>query len=343
MSVSDSPTAGEGTLPPRVALLGTGPFAVPAFEAIRQAGHPIAAVVTRPLPEVRSRKGPPDTPVRDWALAAGLPWLDPPTVNSAEGVALLRGLEPALLVVCDYGEILCPEALATATLGGINLHGSLLPAYRGAAPVQRALLSGDRVTGVSVIHMTPKLDGGPILATRETEIGDQETAGELETRLAMLGVPAVTEAIDALRHWDRQSPIGRPQDPSRVSRAPRLHKREGEIDWTRTTRQVDCHIRGMQPWPGAFTFVRTDSGKPPLRVAIKRAQPGSTRSEPETVPGQQVPGEGLCVATADGAIHIGSLQPAGRKEMTGAEFLRGHARSPGSLRFGPATLFGSSD
>lgn len=335
-------------MPLRLLLLGTGPFAVPAFEAIRQAGHAVVAVVTRPLPEVRSRKGPPDTPVRDWAVAAGLSWFDPPTVNSAEGVALLHGFEPELLVVCDYGEILCPEALATATLGGINLHGSLLPAYRGAAPVQRALLSGDRVTGVSVIHMTPKLDGGPILATRETEIRDSETAGELETRLATLGVPAVAESVDALRHWDRESPIGRPQDPARVSRAPRLHKREGEIDWTRTTRQVDCHIRGMQPWPGAFTFVRTDSGKPPLRVAIKRAEPEPTGSDSDTVPGQQVgdagqvSGAGLSVATADGAIRIVSLQPAGRKEMTGAEFLRGHARTAGPLRFGPAALFDPS-
>lgn len=320
----------------KVVLMGTGPFAVPSFEAIRAAGYPIAEVVTRPTPVVKSRKGPPPAPVRRWAGTHSLPLATPSSVNEADGIELLRSLAADLLVVCDYGEILRPQALATTPLGGINLHGSLLPAYRGAAPVQRALLAGERMTGVTVIHMTPRLDGGPIVATRSTEIRDTETAGELEQRLAALGVDATLEAIETLSGWDRNSEIGQPQDPDRVSRAPRLRKAEGEIDWGWATRQVDCHIRGMQPWPGAFTFLHADANKPPLRVAIRTARPAAVPPPDRSIAGERIGHEGLVIATGDGAIEVETLQPAGRRAMSGEEFARGHARTDVPLRFGSA-------
>ncbi len=336
MPLNDSqlptPEDRAGSAPLRVVLMGTGPFAVPAFEAIRTAGHLIALVVTRPIPPVKSRKGPPPAPVRRWADERELPLADPPRINDPEGVAMLRAAAADLLVVCDYGAILRPETLATAPLGGINLHGSLLPAYRGAAPVQRALLSGDRETGVSVIHMTPKLDGGPLLATQASEIGETETAGELEQRLARLGAPLVMTAIEQLARWDRASAIGERQDPSRVSRAPRLHKSEGQIDWTQSTRQIDCHIRGMQPWPGAYTFVRPDENKPAIRLAIKQARPVDRPRLAEVPCGQRLGEQGLIVATGDGALEIETVQPAGRREMSGDEFVRGHTRRSKPLR-----------
>ena len=158
-SVSDEPESSPPEF--RLVLMGTGPFAVPSFETLRAAGFPIAMVVTKPAPSVKSRKGPPPAPVRTWAEQHRLPIFDPDTVNDPEAIDRVAAEDPDLLVVCDYGHILKPEALETARLGGINLHGSLLPAYRGAAPVQWAVLRGDPVTGVSVIHMTPRLDGGP--------------------------------------------------------------------------------------------------------------------------------------------------------------------------------------
>lgn len=304
--------------------MGTGPFAVPAFEAIRRAGHEIPLVITRPQPPVKSRKGPPPAPVRLWAEEHGLPVNAPASINDPETVDELTRVGASLLVVCDYGQILKPAALASTPLGGINLHGSLLPAYRGAAPVQRAMLAGEAVTGVSVIHMTPKLDAGPILAVRETPIEPRETAGELETRLSEIGAEATLEAIALLATWDGESPLGMPQPASRVSKAPRLHKSEGLIDWTTSNRQIDCQVRGMQPWPVAFTFLSIHEDKPPLRIAVKEVAQVASSRPLEVQPGEIVAGDGFRVATGDGVVEIRRLQPAGRREMSGEQFVRGH-------------------
>lgn len=307
----------------RLILMGTGPFAVPSFDAIRQSGHEIRLVVTKPEPPVRSRKGPPPAPVRTWAMDHDLAIFDPPSINDDEAIEKIRRCEPELLVVCDYGQILSRDALSVSSLGGINLHGSLLPAYRGAAPVQRSLLSGDRTTGVTVIHMTPQLDGGPILGTRETEIRNDETAGQLEERLSQLGIELTLRSLELLAAWDGQSPIGSPQDPSLVSKAPRLHKSEALIDWTQTALQIDCHVRGMQPWPIAYTHVKTNPSKPPVRLAVLQVE----RCEADVAdlkPGELAGGKELVVATGDVPLKITSLRPAGKREMTGAEFLRGH-------------------
>lgn len=318
----------------RLILMGTGPFAVPAFEALRTDGHEIALVVTKPQPRLRSRKGPPPSPVRIWAEDHGLQIFDPDSINDEGAVQRISQVGASLLVVCDYGQILKPAALEAATLGGINLHGSLLPKYRGAAPVQWSLLSGDRVTGVSVIHMTPKLDGGPIVTTRETAIEDKETAGELEDRLAILGAQATLDAIDQLSSWDGQSVIGEVQDPAAVTKAPRLKKSDAEIDWGRSAREIDCHVRGMQPWPVAFTHFPLGEGKPPVRLAIKEIEIVDQVSG-DHHPGEIVPGDGFRVATFDRIVEIKRLQPAGKREMSGVDFLRGHPPMPGSRLHSP--------
>lgn len=321
------------TKPLRIIAMGTGPFAVPSFDAIANADHQIVAVVTRPQPPVKSRGGPPPSPVVDWAESKGLPIERPNSINDPDAIAWLDEQDVDLLVVCDYGQILKPAALAAARLGGINLHGSLLPAYRGAAPVQRAVLSGDSETGITVIHMTPKLDGGPILTTRVTEILPHETSGTLETRLSQIGVAATVEAIGMLVDWDGDSVIGQPQNASKVSKAARLHKSEGEIDWTRTTHLLDCHVRGMQPWPVAFTFFNASPSKPPLRIQVKAASPvDATTMDPIAIP-DAIPGklhfdDGLVVRTGDGWLRIETLQPAGKKEMTGQAFVNGYQPGP---------------
>ncbi|MEM9587519.1 MAG: methionyl-tRNA formyltransferase [Planctomycetota bacterium] len=320
----------------RIILMGTGPFAVPSFEAIRAAGHETVAVFTRPMPAVKSRKGPPPAPVRQWACEHRLAVFDPDSINDETVVDQLESLAADLMVVCDYGQILKAPALASTRLGGINLHGSLLPAYRGAAPVQRALLAGEPITGVSVIHMTPRLDGGPILATQKTEIDPKETAGQLEERLSALGVPAVVDSLAILQSWDGESVIGEVQDPDAVTKAPRLHKSEAEIDWTATCKQIDCLVRGMQPWPIAFTQVVTRPDKPPVRVAVKRVasitldndDPESQRNR-DLAPGDIAWGDGFRIRCGDGVLVLDRIQPAGKREMDGEEFVRGHRLKPG--------------
>lgn len=315
--------------PSRLVLMGTGPFAVPSFEALRAAGHVIALVVTKPQSPVKSRKGPPSNPVRQWAEEWGLPIFDPQTINEEAAISEVAAKQPHLLVVCDYGHILKPAALATAQLGGINLHGSLLPKFRGAAPVQWALLSGELISGVSVIHMTPRLDGGPVLVTRQTAIEANETAGQLEERLAQLGIDATLEAIGKLADWDGNSVLGQLQDAAKVTKAPRLSKADGEIDWSRTAEQLDWHIRGMQPWPGAFTHLELGNGKPAMRLVIRGIELTETPSD-DRISGEIVLGDGFQVATADRLVRIKRLQPAGKKEMTGSDFLRGHQPPAGT-------------
>mgnify|MGYP001824723020 CR=1 FL=1 len=309
--------------------MGTGPFAVPSFEAIRASNHEIVAVVTKPEPPVKSRKGPPPAPVRSWAIEHGLPLMEPVSVNDPDAIERLVAMSADLLVVCDYGQILKPAALASSKLGGINLHGSLLPAYRGAAPVQRALLSGDAETGISVIHMTPKLDGGPILRFKRTAINDQETSGQLEERLSLMGVELVLQSIDDLSKWDGSSAIGDSQDATLATKAQRLKKGEAEINWNRTRKEIDCHVRGMQPWPVAFSQIEVRKNKPLLRVAILSVSPAPD-SISDLSPGEITGGKELVVATADGALKIERLRPAGKREMTGEEFLRGYQLNRGT-------------
>ena len=327
------------TRPQRLILMGTGPFAVPAFEALRDAGHEIALVVTRPAAVVKSRKGPPPSPVRDLAARYGYAVFDPPSINTPDSIAKLSAQRASLLVVCDYGQILSSDALATTPLGGINLHGSLLPAYRGAAPVQWAVLNGDLVAGVSIIHMTPRLDGGPVLDTAQIPIEADDTAGTLEAKLARLGVEPTLKSVELLAAWDRNSPIGNPQDKNLVSRAPRLSKASGQIDWTRSAIEIDRHVRGMQPWPGAFTDIKVSPERPPLRLAIRAVTVIDQIAPATQLPGTLIDDCALCVITgppeSPGVIRIDRLQAAGRSEVSGEDFIRGHRIAAGA-RFGSA-------
>lgn len=332
-------TAGDRML--RLVLMGTGPFAVPAFDALMDAGHQCLLVFTRPEKSGHKNKPPEKSPVRCWAEGRSLDVVAPESVNSDETIDILTRLSPDLLVVCDYGQILKRNVLALARLGGINLHGSLLPAHRGAAPVQWAVLNGDAESGVSVIHMTPKLDAGPIIAIRKTEIGPKETSGQLEERLALLGVEATLESVELLSGSANQGPDGEldlhgiPQDDSKASRAPRLSKADGRIDWSRTARQIDCHVRGMQPWPGAFTEAPSGGKGAPIRLAIldvQQLQEEDAEPIADAPPGTtKLLDEKLLVACGDGWLEVRSLKPAGKREMTAAEWLRGRPIQDGVI------------
>lgn len=328
-----------GVRPLRLVVMGTGPFAVPMLRGLGGSPHEIAAVVTRPDHAPPGRRPPPN-PVR--AAATGLAILDPERMNTAESVALLRGLDPDLLVVCDYGQILSAEVLAVAPLGGINLHGSLLPRHRGAAPVQWAILEGDSLTGVSVIRMTPALDAGRVITARETPIGQRETAPELEARLAEIGGPAVLDAIERLQAAVAAGlppfEVGIPQDDAHATRAPRLAKADGVIDWSQSAMRIERMRRALEPWPRVATFFTRADGER-QRLVLAEADVASPEEFPAVAgePGRVMaaepgPDAGRIVVACGGgtALAITRLVPEGKRAMSAAEFLRGSSLRPGA-------------
>jgi methionyl-tRNA formyltransferase len=282
--------------------------------------------VTRP-PQGRSATA---SPLQRAGEQLGLEVWSPPTVNSPESQSRLASLAADLLVVCDYGEILRPETLATARLGGINLHGSLLPKYRGAAPVQWAILRGEMETGNSVIHMTPGLDAGPILGQQRTPIDPDEDAAQLESRLAEMGAELVLQTIDALETGTAQQT---PQDTAQASKAPRLKKEQGAIDWSRPAQEIKNQVRALRPWPRAYTYWQR-SGADPLRLNVDRV--ALLPVYPSHAPGTVLEATGrLVIAAGDGALEIVELQPAGKRAMSASDFLRGNRIGPGE-RFAPS-------
>ncbi len=324
--------AGRGV---KLIMMGTGDFAVPTFLRLLDEGYRVELLVTQP-DRPRGRGWPAVPPqIKVHAIERGVELFQPERVNSPESVQVLRAAGADLVVLAAYGQILSKEVLAVPRLGGINLHGSLLPRYRGAAPVNWALYNGETVSGVSVIRMTPEVDAGEILLQAETQIGPEETAGELERRLAELGAPLVLEAIGLIAAGKAE---GKPQDPKLASKAPKLKKRHGLIDWSRPASGVCNQVRAMQPWPTAYTFLHRPKCDP-LRLIVLRAKPVEQADVPHM--GQAEPGQvlraargELIVATGEGAVRIERLQPAGKRPMNADEFLRGYQLQPGD-RFGP--------
>jgi methionyl-tRNA formyltransferase len=315
--------------------MATGPFAVPTCKRLLAEGHEIPLVVVRPLVDPTAKKLPP-TPVRDWALENSLPIFEPQSINDPAAIAELEKYSAELFFVCDYGQILSKDCLSVPRLGGINLHGSLLPRHRGAAPVQWALLRGDSEAGVSVIHMTPRLDAGPILAVASTKILPDENAGQLEPRLAEIGIEASLQAIGQLSHWDGKCEIGIVQTNEGVTKAPRFAKSHGQLDFRLSATYLVRLIRALQPWPGTFAELQFPDGKlVRLLVRAARAIDHNSGRNPGEVwpcntqefgldwpaPWQRV----LAVTTGSGTLLIARLQPAGKREMNAEEFLRGHA------------------
>jgi methionyl-tRNA formyltransferase len=325
--------------PLKLLVMGTGPFAVPMFETLRHSSHQILALVTRPVHAAPGRR-PPHNPMREAAVAAGLPVLEPERVNDDESIAAIERLAPDLFVVCDYGQILAPRLLAVAPLGGINLHGSLLPRHRGAAPVQWAILEGDPIAGVSVIHMTPALDAGAVILARAVPVYPGNTAVDLERMLAELGAGATLEAIERLqaaalvRAAGEPLQVGIPQDAAQVTKAPRLTKADGSVDWSLPASRIERMRRALEPWPRTTAFLHRDGG-PPLRIVLEDVAVASDRGGGEVFPGTILSADetGITVACGAGtAIVIRRLVPEGRRSMAAAEFLRGHPILPG-MRF----------
>jgi methionyl-tRNA formyltransferase len=318
----------------RLLMLGTGPFAVPTFHALFDTRHAVAALVTAPLRTHRGKPVAPISSIRQLARQHDAPIFDPEDINSPGWQSRLAALAADLLVVCDYGQILSPATLALAHRGGVNLHASLLPKYRGAAPINWAIYHGEQETGVSVIHMTPQVDAGPCIAQLPVAIEPDETAAELEVRLAELGARLTCEAIELLEAG-RVQPL--PQDATRASQAPRLKKTDGLIDWTRPASAIKNHVRAMEPWPKTYTFWRRPDG-PPMRLIlgpVSVVEPSATTSVGPPGVVLKAAGNRLEIAAGTGIVAPASLQPAGKRPMSIEEFLRGHHIQPGQ-QFGPA-------
>jgi methionyl-tRNA formyltransferase len=310
----------------RIIMLGTGDFALPTFEHLIETGHDVVALVTQPdRPQGRKQELIPSL-IKQAAQARRIVVDQPQDVNEPDSLARARELKPDLLVTAAYGQILSPALLSIPRLGGINLHGSILPAYRGAAPVARAIQNGEAESGVTVIRMTPKIDAGGMISIARTMIGPDETAGELEDRLARLGAPLIVEAIAALA--DGNVSI-LPQERSKVTKAPKLRKEDGLIDWQKPAQAVHDLVRAMQPWPVAQTSWRPESSAPkePTRLIVHKTSVVDGHGTPGEV--IEVAGDRLIVAAGGGAVALLVIQLPGKKPFSAAEFLRGHRIQPG--------------
>lgn len=307
----------------RVVFFGTPAFAVPTLDALLANGHDVAAVVTQPdRPRTRSHSTLLPSPVKQRALEAGLTILQPDRPRGDEFLAALRALRPELGVVVAYGHILRPDLLAVPTFGMVNVHASLLPRWRGAAPIQWAVLSGDRRSGVSIMRMEAGLDSGPIWLTREEPIGEHDTAGMLFERLARLGAVALIDALPVIAAG--AEPVA--QDESRVTLAPKVDRELARVEWSRPRDEVSCRIRAMDPAPGAWT---TLDGQPvKLFRPTRPVDPLPGELPP---PGTIIASDGeLLVACGDAPLAIGELQPAGRRRLAAADWLRGNHDAAGA-------------
>jgi methionyl-tRNA formyltransferase len=304
----------------RIMMLGTGDFALPTFRKLLDDGRNVVALVTQPdRPQGRKQELIPSR-IKQEALARGVPVLQPESVNSLDAIAALREYQPEILVTAAYGQILSPELLALPLLGGINLHGSILPAYRGAAPVARAIENGETETGVTVIRMTPRIDAGGMISIARTPIDPDETAGELEDRLAELGAPVLADALDAVVAG---AATFLKQEKARVTRASKLRKEDGVINWRRPAQVIHNLVRAMQPWPKAQTVWHSrEVGKPPCRLIVHKTHVDARVGDPGVV--LEVDKDGLVIAASDGAVRLLVIQIEGKRALPASEFTRGN-------------------
>jgi methionyl-tRNA formyltransferase len=308
----------------RIVFLGSGAFAIPGFEELLDSGHDVVALVTQPDRQKGRGKSLAPPPLKPVAQARGVPVLQPRRVRDEEAQDALRRLAPELQVVVAYGQILPRAVIDIAARGTVNLHASLLPKLRGAAPIQWAIANGERTTGVSTMLIDEGLDTGPVLLQRKLAIGSSETSADLEPRLARLGADVLAETVRGLSDGLLQPT---PQDGEGATLAPLLTKEDGRLDWARRAGELDCRIRGFHPWPGAFSSL----GGRTLKVRRARPLPplaGDTEGEPGTV--LAVGGDGVVVACGEATrLLLVEVQPESRRAMDAAAFAAGARLRPG--------------
>ena len=305
----------------RVLFWGTPAFATPPLRALLGEGFEVVAVVTQPdRPVGRSRSNAKASPVKEIALTEGVPVIQPEKPRGAEFMAQLREFQPDLSVVVAYGHILPAEVIALPTGGTLNIHASLLPTLRGAAPIEAAIREGHIRTGVSIMRMVERLDAGPVMLQLETDIPDDETGGELTLRLSELGATALIEALALLEMGKAQE---RSQDESAVTYAPKIERESARIDWSHDATTVSRAVRAYDPRPGAFTSLDGKDVKL-FGARVERSAPAASAGEVMTVAE-----DGMVVACGSGAVRLQEVQPSGQKRMAVGEWLRGRGVSPG--------------
>lgn len=313
----------------KIVLMGTGEFALPTFRHLVQSeAHQVVGLFTQPE---RSGRGHHRhvNPVRVLGEENGIPVFQPHKVNDPDVLQQLRSLQADVFVVAAYGQIMKQELLEIPRLGAFNLHGSLLPKYRGAAPVQYSIWKGESVGGVTMFQIEQGLDSGPMVGTVQSPITGEDTSGSLMARLAQL---SVSLTVDVLQKLEDGSAEFVEQDSTAVTLAPKIQKQEGIIDWKQSASAIDCHIRAMQPWPRASTSLLLPDRKP-LRCLIQKATPcdDSFSSSPGTL--RKADDGAVLVATGDGCLKIESIQPEGKKAMDASGFANGYL-SAGKAAFG---------
>jgi methionyl-tRNA formyltransferase len=309
----------------QVVFFGSPSFALPSLEALREAGHTLALVVSQPGKPVGRKGEVTDPAVAARAKSLGIQVFQPPTLKDESAFALLSAARADIFVVVAYGKILAQRVLDLPRLGCVNVHGSLLPRWRGASPVQAAILAGDAVTGISIMKMEAGMDTGPVYMTRETRIGEKESAEELGARLAAIGAQALVDTLFFLESEGREAI---PQESSLATFCPKIAREDARVDWTRPAVELARRSRAFTPWPGLFTLRRNTrvklSGVSPVSRDASNAR-GSKES-----PGVLLEaGLRVVVACGEGAVSIGTLQAEGRRALPAAEFVRGERVLPG--------------
>ena len=308
-----------------VVFFGTPQFAVPTLQHLLESSHTVSAVVTQPdRPRGRGQKVV-HAPIKAFALDRRIPVFQPDRLRPPEVADVLRGWNADLGVVAAYGRIIPEHLLTVPRLGMINVHASLLPRYRGAAPVHRAVINGERETGVTIMRVVKELDAGGMFAKVTRPIGSDETSDVVEAALAEMGARLLVEVVDQLEAGTAHEES---QDDTQATHAPRLTKEEGLIDWTQSARQIHNRVRGLYPWPHAYAFLNGS------RLILLRSAVGTSRERlPHQMPGTilDVASEAIHVATRDGEIAILDVQPEGRRAMRVHDFVLGHRIRPGDV------------
>lgn len=302
----------------KILFMGTPQFAVPSLKALIDAGHELCGVFSQPdKPVGRHQDKLQPTPVKELALSHNIPVFQPVKLRDGTALAQIQALAPELIVVAAYGRFLPDEILACPKFGCINVHSSLLPKYRGAAPINWAILNGETETGVTIQQMAHDMDAGDILAQESTPIGDNEDAGQLYTRLSELGAALLVKSVAEIAAGTAS---GIPQDHTKATLAPMLSRELSHVDWTKSAREIHNQVRGLYPWPSATTDVITGD-----TIKLHRScLPGKTAS---TYPGVIVSAgkEGIDIACGDGQVlRVLELQAPGKKKMSAADYLRGN-------------------
>ncbi|GGD65039.1 methionyl-tRNA formyltransferase [Paenibacillus nasutitermitis] len=308
----------------RIVFMGTPEFAVPSLEALIGAGHEIVLVVTQPDRHKGRKKTLTPPPVKDAALLHGLPVEQPERLRSSDTVARISELKPDLIVTAAYGQILPKAVLDAPLLGCINVHGSLLPKYRGGAPIQRAVMNGEGMTGVTIMYMAEGLDTGDMISRVEVPITNEATSGELFEELSIAGASLLMRTLPSLA--DGSASVV-PQNHEEATYAPNLTREDERIDWNRPARCLYDQVRGLSPMAGAFTLLNGETfkvwGCKPLPSTVRSA------SQPGTV--MRADGSGIEVQAGEGLLLLTAIQPAGKKAMPASEWLKGARLEEGTV------------